>query len=220
MRANFQTAPHNRKKRRLLVADDDPRLLDLMSANLEDDFTEVVCAEDGAIAYDMLTSDDFNLAIIDLGMPGLDGFELIAQLRQHPRTEDLPIIVVTGRDDKQAIEQAFSIGASTFVTKPVNWTLFRYQVKFIIRSGRIKKDLRLARDKADKASRAKDNLIQLLSHELRSPLNILVGFAEVLQRDLQHSLDAEHEGYLADISKAGQTAQRSVQRCLAVFTPA
>ena len=137
-------------------------------------------------------------------MPELDGFELISHLRNDPRTVDLPVIVVTGRHDKQAIEDAFSSGATTFVTKPVNWTLFRYQAQFVIRSGHDKKELRLARDKADRASRAKDNLIQLLSHELRSPLNILVGFAEILKRDMDGSLTPEQQAHLTDIDQAGQ----------------
>ena len=191
-------------KRRVLVADDDPSILDLMVANLSDDFTEVSCAEDGMQARDLLRKEEFDLAVIDLGMPALDGFELIEQLRQDPRTVDLPVIVVTGRHDNEAIERAFAVGASTFVTKPVNSILFRYQAQFVIRSGHIKKDLRLACDKADRASRAKDNLIQLLSHELRSPLNILVGFSEILKRDLEGSLSQEQQDHLSDIDEAGK----------------
>lgn len=204
MSGDSQMNDNNEKLYRLLVADDDPNLLELMSANLEDDDTEVVCAADGIEARDLLLREDFDLAIVDLGMPGLDGFELITQLRQDPRTVDLPVIVVTGRHDKLAIEEAFSSGATTFVTKPVNWILFRFQARFVIRSGHVKKDLRLARDKADRASRAKDNLIKLLSHELRSPLNILVGFAEILKRDLQGNLSPEQQAHLSDIDQAGK----------------
>lgn len=204
MRDNNQMSINTEQPRRLLVADDDPNLLELMSSNLEDDMTEVVCAENGIEARDLLGSQDFDLAIIDLGMPELDGFELITHLRQDERTVDLPVIVVTGRHDKLAIEEAFSSGATTFVTKPVNWTLFRYQAQFVIRSGHDKKDLRLARDKADRASRAKDNLIQLLSHELRSPLNILVGFAEILKRDMEGSLSPDQQAHLSDIDQAGK----------------
>ncbi len=204
MRTQRTSASRTGHKHRLLIADDDPRLLELMTSNLADEAAEIICAEDGVAARDLLGETDFDLAIIDLGMPELDGFELITHLRQNPRTVDLPVIVVTGRGDKQAIEQAFAVGASTFVTKPLNWTLFRYQVQFVIRSGHIKKDLRLARDKADRANRAKDNLIQLLSHELRSPINVLVGFSEVLQRDLEGRLDSTQQAHLTEISQAGQ----------------
>ena len=62
---------------RILVADDDPYLLDLMQAKLEDERTTVVCAENGIAAQSLLKEQDFDLAIIDLGMPQLDGFELI-----------------------------------------------------------------------------------------------------------------------------------------------
>ncbi len=191
-------------KCRILVADDDPYILDLMQAKLEDDRTAVECAEHGLAAQSLLQEHEFDLAIIDLGMPQLDGFELIRHLRADPKTVDLPVMVVTGRDDKQAIEQAFAAGASTFVTKPLNWTLFQFEVQFVIRSGRDKRELRTARDKADRASMAKDNLIQVLSHELRSPLNVLVGFSQVLQRDLQGSLDKTQQAHLRDITEAGE----------------
>lgn len=204
MSDNSQSADKGEHRYRLLVADDDPNLLELMSANLEDDDTEVVCAANGIDARDSLVREDFDLAIVDLGMPGLDGFELITQLRQDPRTVDLPVIVVTGRHDKLAIEEAFASGATTFVTKPVNWTLFKYQARFVIRSGHVKKDLRLALETADRASKAKDNLIKLLSHELRSPLNILVGFAEILKRDMEGDLSPEQQAHLSDIDQAGK----------------
>ena len=119
--------------RRFLVADDDPILREMMQARLADRATTVVCVENGRDAWERLSREAFDLAIVDLGMPELDGFALISHLRQTPRTIDLPIIVATSRNDSEAIERAFSAGATSFVTKPVNWSLFSYQVKFVLR---------------------------------------------------------------------------------------
>ena len=190
--------------RRFLVADDDPILREMMQARLADRATTVVCVENGRDAWERLSREAFDLAIVDLGMPELDGFALISHLRQTPRTIDLPIIVATSRNDSEAIERAFSAGATSFVTKPVNWSLFSYQVKFVLRSGRIERDLRQARIAADVASRTKDSLFHLLGHELRTPLHVLVGFAGVLEHDLADKLTAEQRGHMGEITAAAR----------------
>ena len=189
---------------RILVADDDPILCELMQAKLSGSRTRVECAQDGSTAWDMLRQGRYDLAIIDLKMPQLDGFHLIRNLRQSAGTMDLPIIVATSRNDDEAIERSFSAGATTFVTKPVNWALLRHQVRFAIRSGETERALRRARASADLANRTKDNLFQLLSHELRTPLNVLVGFADVLQADLKKKLKGEQVEHLSNMTEAAQ----------------
>ncbi len=190
--------------RRVLVADDDPIMLEMMQARLSNEATTVVCVENGRDAWERLSREAFDLAVVDLGMPELDGFGLIAHLRQTPRTIDLPIIVATSRDDSEAIEKAFAAGATSFVTKPVNWSLLAYQVKFVLRSGRIEHDLRQARAAADVANRTKDSLFHLLSHELRTPLNVLVGFAGILEHDLKDTLTDEQRQHMVEMTAAAR----------------
>jgi len=190
--------------RRFLVADDDPIMREMMQAHLVDEATTVECVENGRDAWERLSREAFDLAIVDLGMPELDGFGLISHLRQTPRTIDLPIIVATSRNDSEAIEKAFAAGATSFVTKPVNWSLFTYQVKFVLRTGRIEHDLRQARVAADVASRTKDSLFHLLGHELRTPLHVLVGFAGVLENDLADKLTAEQREHMGQITAAAR----------------
>lgn len=187
---------------RILVADDDPVLCELMQAKLTGKNIAVFCAENGAAAWEKLRNSSFDLAIIDLNMPELNGFELIRNLRQTPRTTDLPVIVATSRNDDDAIHKSFSVGATSFVTKPINWSLLHHQVRFVLRSGQVERELRQARMSADFANRTKDNLFQLLGHELRTPLNVLVGFADVLQAELKETLKAEQKEHLINMTDA------------------
>jgi len=150
---------------RVLVADDDPILCEMMIAHLGKEM-DVTCAENGQVAWEKLIENDFDLAIIDLGMPKLDGFGLIRYLRQTPKTVDLPIFVATSRGDQEAIEQAFSSGASGFITKPINWSLLIYNLKFIIKSGQVEKQFRASEHANKLAIRTKDNLLNLLSTAL------------------------------------------------------
>ena len=159
-------APLPRTRKRILAADDDPIMREMMMARLADD-VDVICAENGEVAWEKLVAEDFDLAIIDLGMPKLDGFGLIRYLRQTPKTVDLPIIVVTSRGDSEAIEKAFTSGASGFVTKPVNWSLFKYSIKFTLKNGRIEKQLRTSEAANGLEIATRDTLMDLLSRQLR-----------------------------------------------------
>lgn len=166
-----QTAPVVRPvanpvaRKRILAADDDPIMREMMMARLGDD-VDVICAENGEVAWEKLVAEDFDLAIIDLGMPKLDGFGLIRYLRQTPKTVDLPIIIVTSRGDSEAIEKAFASGASGFVTKPVNWSLFKYSVQFTLKNGQIEKQLRASKAANDLDIRTRDALMDIMAWQL------------------------------------------------------
>ena len=93
----------------------------------------VVEAENGTEAWRRLLNQSFDLAIVDLSMPQLDGFQLIECMRAHPRTKYMPIVVVTSMSDADAIERALSAGASSFLMKPLNWRAFEHHVSHLLR---------------------------------------------------------------------------------------
>jgi two-component system, sensor histidine kinase and response regulator len=121
----------------ILVADDDPTMRLIVTQTLGDEFGPVVEAENGKIAVDRLSERAFRLAVVDLDMPVLDGFGVIANARAAPETRYLPIIVVTSRDDVVAIERAFALGATSFICKPLNWGIFRHQVRYVLEMARV-----------------------------------------------------------------------------------
>ena len=84
---------------RVLVADDDPIVRSLISQHLVELNAVAVEAEDGAVAWRLLGEQSFDLAIVDLAMPEVDGFQLIARMRGHLAMLHLPILVVTSRED-------------------------------------------------------------------------------------------------------------------------
>jgi len=106
---------------RILVADDDPTVCLLMRAALDRHGYAVTTIDNGQAALDILSSETFALALLDVEMPGLDGYQLCAELRRR-YGKTLPIVLITGHHDLQAIEAAFAAGASDFISKPINWT--------------------------------------------------------------------------------------------------
>lgn len=129
---------------RILFVDDDPILREFAQVNLESPQAQVDTAGDGLEALERLAVTRYDLLLVDLEMPRLDGFGLLERLRADPATAHLPIIVQTGREDVEAIDRAFHLGATSFVTKPLNWRLLTYQMRFVLRSNRAEHRLREA----------------------------------------------------------------------------
>jgi PleD family two-component response regulator len=129
---------------RLLFVDDDPILREFARVNLASASASVDVAQDGVEALEMLRRDRYDLVLTDLEMPRMDGFELLAAIRADARLKRLPVVVETGREDVEAIDRAFRAGATAFVTKPLNWRLLTYQLRFTLRAARVDMKLRAA----------------------------------------------------------------------------
>lgn len=106
---------------RVLIVDDDAITRTLVAEKVGQFNVWTVGAEDGEQAWDCLQKRSFDLALIDLEMPNMDGFELIQKMSSDTRTKNIPIIVLTGREDKPALEQVLLAGATSCLSKPLNW---------------------------------------------------------------------------------------------------
>lgn len=85
---------------------------------------EVVEAADGFEAFNRLRHEPFDVAVMDLQMPGLDGYELLGCVRGHPKLSRLPVVIVSGAWDLHSKERALSGGATRFLTKPIDTATF------------------------------------------------------------------------------------------------
>lgn len=102
----------------VLVADDDPDILALVRFRLERDGYEVLSAPDGEAALDLALARTPDLAVLDVMMPRLDGYELTRCLREYGPTTSIPIILLTARVQEPDLERGFDAGADDYVTKP------------------------------------------------------------------------------------------------------
>ena len=102
----------------VLVADDDPDILALVRFRLERDGYEVLSAPDGETALDLAMARTPDLAVLDVMMPRLDGYEVTRRLRAHGPTTTIPIILLTARVQEPDLERGFEAGADDYVTKP------------------------------------------------------------------------------------------------------
>jgi len=126
----------------ILVADDDPILREFACVHLATPSVEIELAADGIEALERLRAGGIDLALIDLEMPRMDGFELIRSIRDDPVLRHLPLVVVTGREDILAVDRAYAAGATSFVTKPLNWRVLSHQLAYVLKSARTETALR------------------------------------------------------------------------------
>ncbi|UJP05222.1 MAG: EAL domain-containing protein [Nitrosomonas sp.] len=117
----------------ILVADDDETIRMLMQVALERAGYRVLIANDGNQAIQLFAANTIDLVMLDVSMPGMDGFQVCTWLRQQVGNE-LPIIMVTGMDDVQSINCAFEVGATDFIAKPINWSLIGYRILYLQRA--------------------------------------------------------------------------------------
>lgn len=108
--------------RRVLVVDDDPMIRGLVKAMLESEGYEVMLAEDGQQGVDILDKGprpvEFSLVILDVVMPGLNGLDVLARLRENSHTQTLPVLMLTGEAKAEDILAGYGVGADYYITKP------------------------------------------------------------------------------------------------------
>lgn len=102
----------------ILAADDDERILGLVVYRLEHSGFRVITATDGEEALRLALAELPALAVIDVMMPKLDGFELTARLRSHEKTKDMPVILLTARVQEPDVDRGFAAGADDYLRKP------------------------------------------------------------------------------------------------------
>lgn len=126
---------------RALIVDDDPILRSILTSKLHGLIDDVVEADDGAVAWPILSSEEFQIAFVDLEMPNLDGVSLIRCIRSHPKTRHLPVVVITGRQDAGALRLTLDAGATSYLVKPLNWSMFEHHIGHVLALGRAQTQL-------------------------------------------------------------------------------
>jgi len=135
---DFPPPPH------VLIVDDDYTARLLEREALEQSGFIVEEARDGGAALDAVQHQPPDLMLLDVDMPGIDGFEVCRQIRQRWAACDIPIIMVTGMDDLASINLAYEVGANDFMAKPINWPILGHRARYVLRAAesvRTQKDL-------------------------------------------------------------------------------
>jgi diguanylate cyclase (GGDEF)-like protein/PAS domain S-box-containing protein len=127
---------------RVLVVDDDAIIRRLSRITLEETGYAVTVCPDGAAALELFSKIRPDVLLLDVILPGKDGFDVCEEIRALPEGKDVSIVMMTGLDDIGSIHKAYGAGATDFITKPINWQILAYRVHYIFRASQAFKDLR------------------------------------------------------------------------------
>jgi CheY-like chemotaxis protein len=132
---NNDTLTNRTEKRRMLVADDDPAILRLITTILEKENYSVVMARDGREAYKILQSDpNFTAAILDVVMPHISGPELVRYMKSEERLRRIPVMMMTAEQDPKLSSDSFTAGACVFLPKPFTTAQLQIMLQMLIGS--------------------------------------------------------------------------------------
>ena len=180
--ALVQPADDSTRVKCLLVDDREENLLAL-SKVLQSDGVEVVCARSGPAALDLLLGQEFALAVLDVQMPEMDGFELASLMRGSERTRSIPIIFVTaGAHDQTRIFRGYDTGAVDFLYKPIEPQILRNKAEVFFQLYRQRRQLARELQRSTDTLRLNEMFMAVLGHDLRNPLNVISMGAQMLDR--------------------------------------
>ncbi len=120
----------------IILIDDDPVSRLVMSESLHEAGFSVIETNNGHDGLSIFIEQQPALILVDLQMPGMDGYTFCKSVRSVPQGQDIPIVVVTGLDDVESIERAYDCGATDFIIKPIRWSVFRHRIQYILRSSK------------------------------------------------------------------------------------
>lgn len=144
---------HDKTQAQLLIVDDDALLRSVCAKTLQHAGFVVAEAPSGESALARFQERSFDLLLLDVMMPGLDGYEVCQRIRATTEGAVLPILMLTGLDDTESIELAYRHGATDFITKPINWTLLSHRVRYALRASGAAEATRRSRESLARAQR-------------------------------------------------------------------
>ncbi|MCG8412250.1 MAG: hybrid sensor histidine kinase/response regulator [Bacteroidales bacterium] len=211
------------ENKRILIVDDNPKNLQILGNILKQSGYKLEFATDGVQAIDWLKNTDFDLILLDIMMPVMDGFEACRRIRENYSKDKLPIIFLTAKTDNESIINGFKLGGQDYITKPFDSheLLARVNTHIELKISKQKlhdtnkwleeqvalrtQELQIAYHELEQLDVAKIEFLKIISHEIRTPLNGIKGFTQLLKLKVESE---ELLGYINIIERSSQRLER------------
>jgi signal transduction histidine kinase len=196
--------PHNgaRDGAAVLVVDDNAANRLLAKAVLESGGYDSILAESGERALELFAARPASLVLLDIVMPGMDGFDVFRELRAVPGGEDVPIVIVTGLTDPMCVQRAIELGADDFLCKPVNGIELLTRIRTLLARRRSTELATVTSAELTERERQREQLTTMVVHDLRERLSAIYFNAGMLEGD--ESLDVKGRERVERILRAAE----------------
>jgi two-component system sensor histidine kinase/response regulator len=179
----------------ILLVDDEPKNIQLLGNLLQQQGYAVEFATSGEEAIQWVNTRTFDLILLDVMMPEMDGYEVGQRLKSHPATREIPVIFLTAKTDTESVVRGFNLGAVDYVTKPFQQQELLARVRThvaLVNQRRIldkyaalleerNLELRQKNDQLEELNTSNDKFFSIIAHDLKSPLSSFLGFADILE---------------------------------------
>ena len=187
---------------KILCVDDEPLNLSLLTAILLPRGYDVVTATNGTEALEKIRTGGIDICLLDIMMPGMDGFDVCRQIKSDPLHRTIPVVMITSLvDNKENRIKGIEAGAEDFISKPFDSAEVLARIKMLLQvKSQNDTTLNSARELVESANSAKRQFLGNMSHEFRPPMNGVLGAAQILEMT---GLSREQQKYVDILSKSG-----------------
>lgn len=186
---------------KILIVDDVQLNLDLMKDILSNQNYQIATAVNGKSAIAKAKAHKFDLILLDVVLPDIDGFEVCTHLKSNLLTQDTPIIFLTAQREKESIVKGFQLGALDYISKPFSKEELLARVNLHLTLRKTQDELIRSKEMAEAAVKAKAIFLANISHEIRTPMNGIIGMIDILKKT---PLTEEQLEYLDIIDISGE----------------
>ena len=207
---------------KILIVDDTPVNLTVLRAMFSEKQLLISVASNGEAAIKNAQHSIPDLILLDIVMPGIDGFETCKRLKSNEATKDIPVIFISAKAGIEDFVKGLSFGGVDYIAKPFRQeeALARTQIHLRLRKAFIDKEIaqKNAEKDAEKANQAKSEFLARMSHELRTPMNAILGFTQLLETDEKNPLADYQKKNLERVSVAGNHLLKLINEVLDLST--
>ena len=192
---------------RILIVDDIPTNIQVLGSVLRKAGYEVAFTDNGKDAINKAKANQYDLILLDIMMPNMDGFEVCKILKGLPLSKDIPVIFLTAKTDSESLIKAFELGAVDYLTKPFKAAELLARVKTHI-------SLKYTTEELIKSNAMKDKLFSIIAHDLRGPVGNFGSALEVLIENLDTFDKETLSEILIDLKNSASRSYELLQNLL------